>query len=27
MHLTTEVVIVAPAEGSSFGGYFDSSNK
>jgi len=27
MHLTIEVVIVAPAEGSSFGGYFDSSNK
>ena len=27
MKLTIEVVIVTPAEGSSFGGYFDSSNK
>lgn len=27
MHLTIEVVIATPAEGSSFEGYFDSSNK
>ena len=27
MNLTIEVVIVTPAEGSSFGGHFDSSNK
>ena len=27
MHLTIEVVIATPAEGSSFEGYFDSSKK